>query len=253
MFRFLKHFLSAKHSNGFGVHSPYIFNFIKNVIYEKNVFYVYDEIETLRIKLLQDHRKIYFNDFGTGKDRTTTVAEIAKKSIKNKKEAQLIFRIANFVQPDIILELGTSLGLTTSYLSATNSKSKCITVDGCISVLKIAEENFLNLNRYNILPFQGNIEDVLPRICQQFPKFDLVFIDANHTSEALIRYFEMLLSNITDETVIIVDDIHLTSDMEQGWKSIKNHPEVIVSMDLYCIGIVFFKKELNKNHYVLRF
>lgn len=231
------------------MHSPFLFDFVKNVIYEKHPYYIYSVVERQRQKMLADKRKIYFEDYGTGKNRYIAVSEIAVKSIKKRKHAQLIYRIANFTKPDVVLELGTSLGITTSYLSSVSES--CITIEGSEAVAEIAKQNFNELQRSNIHLVTGDIATVLPDIVQHTESLDLVFIDANHTSKALNAYFDICMTKINPRSVMIIDDIHYSKDMESGWNYIKQHPEVSVTMDLYELGIVFFRPDLGRTNYKL--
>jgi len=42
--------------------------------------------------------------------------------------------------------------------------------------------------------------------------------------------------------------------MEQAWETIKSNEAVRCTIDLFFIGIVFFKKEIKeKQHFVIRF
>src|SRR5205085_10137569 len=105
-------------SNAHGIHSPFVFDLLNNVIHDKSEFYGFELIESLRSKLLLDHHRIKVTDFGTGKKfREQSISSIAAKSVKSKKYAQLLFRLANKFKPETILELGTSLGISTLYLS----------------------------------------------------------------------------------------------------------------------------------------
>jgi predicted O-methyltransferase YrrM len=253
MWRFLRHLLTAKNTGGHGIHSPYVFNFVKNVVYEKNPYYVYSEIENVRKQMLSDRNSLFFNDFGTGKNRIIKVSEVAAKSVKKKKYAQLIYRVVNFIKPDVVLELGTSLGLTTCYIAAVSEKTKCITIEGCTSIAEIARHNFEKLKRQNINLITGNIDVVLPDVIRSVTQLDLIFIDANHTSEALINYFEQCMGKITPESIMIIDDIHYSKEMEKGWSYIQNKDEVKVTLDLFEIGIVFFKTDINTGNFKLMF
>ena len=41
--------------------------------------------------------------------------------------------------------------------------------------------------------------------------------------------------------------------MEEAWNEIKNHEKVRVSIDLFKMGLIFFKKELSYEQYVIKF
>lgn len=252
-YKFLQHSLTARHSYGFGIHSPYIYHFTKFIVYEKNPFYVFPAIEALRDSLKKDDRVISVTDFGTGRGGDKRVKSIAGKSLKSPKFGQLLFRIANFCKCNVILELGTSLGLTTAYFATTNEKCRCVTMEGCSQTAKIARDNFDKLQLNNIELVIGDIDENLPSLVKSIDCIDLLFIDANHRSEAVLRYFEECLPKIHDKSVVIIDDIYWSKDMEFAWKTIKNRKEVTATIDLFQVGIVFFNPELHKKNYKMWF
>ncbi len=251
VFKYLKHVLTARHSYGFGIHSPLIFRFVRNVVYEKNEYYAFEVIEKLRKELHNDTKSVEVKDFGTGESKPKKIAEIAQKSLKRAKSARLLYRTVNFVKPETILELGTSLGITTCYLAAYSEKCKCTTIEGCPEIARIAEKNFKELKYNNITLLNGEIDKILPGFLAGTDTLDFVFIDANHTSTALISYFNQCVTKASSVSVFVVDDIHWSDDMESGWKYIQNHSSVKTTIDVFDMGIVFFNADLNKQHYRL--
>jgi len=252
-FKFILHFLSAKNTHGFGVHSPYVFHFTNFVIYNKGSYYIFSNIEKIRSALKNDKRRLTVDDFGTGKKREILVSEIAKKSIKSVKYGQLLYRLSDYIRARNIVELGTSVGLTTSYLAAPSSVSRVVSLEGSQQIANVAIENFKQLRLKNIQIITGNIDQTLSKVLNEFDHLDLVFIDANHTSKAVLNYFEQALNKINSDSIIIIDDIHWSADMEKAWKIIKDHSLVMSTIDLFEMGIVFFNSDLNKKHYKMRY
>ena len=250
--RYLIHFFEAKNTKGHGVHSPYLFRFTQNVIYDKNPFYIFPAIEKLRAQLRRDERFLHLTDFGTGNNSVLKVRDIAKKSLKTPNRARLLFRTVHFLQAKTVLELGTSLGVTTAYLASPNSDLECVTFEGSEEVAAVARENFEKLGLKNIRQITGNIDNTLEPFLQENKILDVVFFDANHRQEAVLRYFDLCVKHITRNSVFIVDDIHWSTDMEDAWFSILNHPEVQSSIDLFDCGLVFFDKYLPKKHFKMR-
>jgi len=253
VFKFVIHFLTAKNSYGFGVHSPFIFHFTKFVIYDKSSYYIFSSIEKIRSTLIKDKKVINFVDFGTGKNRSKSIKEIASKSLKSAKYGQFLYRVSDFCKASNILELGTSFGLTTSYLASSLSTSKIVSLEGSQQIANIAIENFNLLNIKNIKIVVGDINQTLKKVLNEFDQLDLIFIDANHTSVATLSYFEQILNKIHSDSCIVIDDIHWSKDMEKAWKEIKNHTKVTTSIDLFQVGIVFFNSDLNRKHYKMRY
>lgn len=253
IWRYFKHVVTARNTNGFGVHSPFIYQFVRFVIYEKYYFYSFTTIENTRKKLKSDKKKIDIQDFGTGYDRKETVSRIASNSIKSEKYGQLFFRIINYYKFRQILELGTSLGITTSYLASSSNRINCTSLEGSSEIADIAQENFKILGLNNIHVKVGNIDNTLNDVLNEVTELDFVFFDANHQSDAVLNYFEKCIPKIHQNSIFVIDDIHWSKDMELAWEVIKNNTAVTTTIDLFQSGIVFFNKDLYKKHYKMRF
>lgn len=253
LLKYIQHFFSARHTGGHGIHSPFVFHFVRFVVYEKNPFYVFGDIEKVRRELKADERVVSVTDLGMGQSGEREVKDIARKALKNPKFGQLLFRIVNSRKCDMVLELGTSLGVTTSYLASANSSARCVTMEGCPEIAKIARQNFDKLQLENVDIVVGDIDRNLTQVLDKLEKVDMVFIDANHRSEAVLNYFEKCLSKATDETVMVIDDIYWSDDMERAWKEIKEHEKTTATLDLFQLGIVFFNPDLEKKNYKIRF
>jgi len=251
--KFIRHFLSAKNTHGFGVHSPYVFHFIKFVINSKSFYYKFSAIEKIRLSMKKDRRVLNVVDYGTGTKKNKSIAGITSKSVKSAKYGQLLFKLSNYIKARSILELGTSLGITTSYLASASSASRVVSLEGSTEIADVAIENFKLLNINNIKIVTGNIDITLSEVLNEYDQLDLVFIDANHKSTAVLSYFEMCLKKIHKESIIVVDDIYWSPDMEKAWRGIKENPRVTATIDLFQLGIVFFNSDLYKKHYKMRY
>ncbi len=248
-YKYTRHALKAKHTKGHGIHSPYLYRFTQNAVYEKNPFYLFNSIEALRESLKYDDRTIAMEDFGTGGNREIRVRDIAKSSLKRTRLAQLLYRVVNFTNAKNVLELGTSLGITTAYLSSPSAEIKCISLEGSSAVAEIARENFEKLEISNAEIVVGNIDETLAPALSELGKADVVFFDANHRKEPVLKYFSQCLEHIHPESVFIFDDIHWSSEMEKAWCTIRKHERVTATIDLFELGIVFFNKSFPKKNY----
>ena len=243
----------SKAGNAHHLHSPFAFDLYTNIIATKKNYYCFSNIEALRLKLLDDHKQFEKIEFGTGKNRIVRVSEVAKQSVKPAKEGQLLFKLIEHAGSKKIIELGTSLGLSTAYMASVDTHSKVITLEGCTHTLEIAKNNFDVLRLKNIQGIQGDFKETLPKALQQLGEVDFVFFDGNHQYEATMKYFTECLPHIHSKTIFVFDDIYWSKGMTQAWQEICAHSSVKLSIDLFSLGLVFFAPELSKQHVTLRF
>jgi len=256
--KYLSYQLTASNGKGHGVHSPFVFEFITKVLRDKKEYDSYRKIESIRKELLNHPQIIHVDDFGAGstimKMNERKVKDIARSSLKPKKFAQLLFRIVNYYKPEVIVELGTSLGVTTSYLASCNQNAKIYTCEGAEKIAAVAQNNFNQLGLQNIELISGNFDNTLPPLLSRLNTIDFAFIDGNHRKEPTLNYFYQLLSHSTNSTILIFDDIHWSKEMEAAWHEIQQHPSVTLTIDLFFIGIVCMNDAIKvKQHFSVRY
>jgi predicted O-methyltransferase YrrM len=256
--KYLRYYFTASNGKGHGVHSPFVFEFIKFVLNDKKKYDVYDAIEKQRQVLLKDKTIIEVEDFGAGstviKTKQRVVKDIAASSLKPKKYSQLLFRMIQFYNKENVLELGTSFGITTSYMSSAKNNPAVTSMEGSQSIANIAQQNFNTLQLKNVNIITGDFEKTLSPFLNNSNEIDFAFLDGNHRKIPTLQYFNQILSNSTEETIVVFDDIHWSKEMEEVWEEIKIHEAVTLSIDLFFIGIVFFKKDFKvKQHFSVRF
>ncbi|MGJ7031462.1 O-methyltransferase [Niabella hirudinis] len=256
--KYFKYYIHASNSKGHGMHSPFVFELITKVMNDFTRYPAYDKIETLRKELLKDGEIITVEDLGAGSSKTRsctrTVASIAKNAAKPAKYGQLMYRMIRHYKARRILEMGSSLGLTTSYLAAADPEARVITMEGAPSVAALAKKHFSALELTNIELVEGDFDDTLPAVLESMPKIDFAFIDGNHRQEPTERYFKQLLPHVHNDTLLIFDDIHWSREMETAWKNIVAHEAVTCDVDLFYIGIVSFRNAFKeKQGFSVRF
>ena len=250
--KYIKYWFSAKTAHG--IHSPFVFALYNDVINQKGSYYSFDKIEQMRKRLLLSKKEIDVTDLGAGKSGKRTIAEIAERSAKNKKYCELLFRLVYHFKPNTILELGTSLGISTSYLASANPNAKIITIEGCPNTANEAKKNFESLGLKNIESSVGNFDDRLSSVIgHQSSVLDFVFFDGNHKKVPTLKYFRQCLDSANNNSVFIFDDIHWSHEMEEAWEEIKKNPQVTVTIDLFFLGLVFFRKEQAKENFNIRY
>jgi predicted O-methyltransferase YrrM len=255
---FLRHWWHA--GNAHGLHSPFVYALYTEVISRPSPHTpAFGAIETLRQQLRQSPETISVTDLGagsrTGAGTLRRVAQIARSAQKPVRYAQLMHRLVARFRPATILELGTSLGLTTAYLAdaAAPFGSRVISFEGCPNIAKKAGQHLNELGYPDVEIIVGDLGETLAREVQHVPALDFVFFDANHRYTPTIQYFSTCLSYAHNDSAFVFDDIHWSAEMEQAWETIKAHPAVQVTVDLFGVGLVFFRKEQPKQHFVLRF
>jgi len=250
---FLTYWLDAvtEHS----LHSPFYYDFYTRILKEKYPIDKFRNIESIRAKFLTEETPINFTDFGAGSINQVglqrTISQIARYSLSQKKFSERYAQIIRHFNFKHVIELGTSLGINTLYFASVGD-TQVSTFEGDPHLVNRAEVLFESQGmKINVIA--GNIDKTLPQYLQHSPKVDLAFIDANHRYEPTTRYVKELISRIHDQSILILDDIHYSPEMEKAWNEIREHRLVYGSMDLFRCGLLFFNPSLNKQHVVLQF
>ena len=246
--------------NEHAVHSPFVFSLLTKCFYDKKSKPEYAVLRKYRNSLLANKNTIEVTDFGAGskvfKSNTRVIAQIAKTAGISRKRAELLFRITHYFQPDSVLEIGTSLGLATAALSlgsqSVGIKAKITTLEGCPNTMAITKSQLQLFNFDNVNPIIIEFSSFLGDIQLQTLNFKLIYFDGNHSKKATLDYFDLLLPTITNETVWIIDDINWSPEMKNAWEIIKTHPKVTVTIDTFQWGLVFFRREQPKQHFIIR-
>ena len=194
-------------------------------------------------------------DLGAGsrisKNNKRTIQSIAKNALAPASQAQAIFKIIEHFKPNNILELGTSLGLTTCYMAEANRKSIVYTIEGSKAIALKAQQLFDSRNLNNIKSLIGNFDDVLPPLLNEMSTIDLAYIDGNHRYEATMRYVETILNKCNQDSIIILDDIYWSKEMTKAWMELKSDVRFSISLDYYHFGVLFLQKRMTKEDFKL--
>lgn len=252
-FQFLKHLRLARRWDAF--HSPYLFDLFTACCDESKESPAFQKIEFRRRALLSSKEQILRLDYGAGsvseqKNQVSPVAQIAKNALSRPFQCRFLFRLVEFLKPRRTLEFGTSLGISTAYMSAGCSTSAIDTVEGDPEVAKIASVTFNQLGCKNITLYPSRFQDYIDRKLDQKEKIDLFFLDGHHTAKALLHYYNALKPRIHSNTIIVVDDIYWSKDMNGGWFELINYPEVTQSVDCFHFGLIFLNNDFigKENH-----
>ncbi len=255
--QWLKYRLISRHAGGHGIHSPFVYQLLTKAIESKTPPQVVKTIETIRKSLIKNIEEVRVKELGAPSRVFTSdkrsIKKIAKYTATHPKYAQLLWRLVDYFKPNTILELGTSLGISGMYLCMHQHLPRLISVEGSESLASIARQNLTTLRPDGTNVIVGEISECLPIVFDLMPKIDFAYFDANHQFAPSMKYFEQCLCHFHQYSVLVVADIHLNPGMQQAWKKICQHERVVVTIDLFGLGLVFFNKACSKQNFVIRF
>lgn len=243
----------------FKVHSPFVYTFYTEVIQDRTPSKACAFIEKHRRKLFKQKNLLETTDFGSAcitseyKTRVRTVSDVARKSSISEKYASLLYRITVFSKAENILEIGTAMGISTMYIACAAPKSHIMTMEGCAMIAQKALDGFKKHKLDNIKLIQGNFDKTLSKSLKTVNKLDLVFIDGNHKEKATVSYFNEILPKLHSGSIVVIDDIHWSKGMENAWNKISGRKEVSISIDLFRMGILIFREDIAKEHFLLKY
>lgn len=244
-----------KSTNQHGVHSPFVYDLVTKCFYKKTPINLLSLFFAKKQHLLDNKTSIKVTDFGSGsrvfKSNVRKVADICKIAGVSNKKANLLIRLVHYFSPKNILEIGTSVGLATTAIKIANNTSNITTLEGCPETSKIANNYFKKNNYKNITSIVGDFSKTLPKTVEN-KKYDFIYFDGNHTKKSTLDYFNTCLQTIHNNSIWVFDDIYWSNEMQEAWSEIKNHPKVTVTVDIFYWGIVFFRKEQEKEHFKIR-
>lgn len=227
--------------------------FVDGVLRDNRYYYIFDRIEQARTSYLHSKEEIAFMEMGAGSkklgDTKRKVSDIAKTSLSPMRTCKWLFNTAKYCQADHILELGSSLGISTAYLAAARPKSPMISMEGNPACAEYTRDLLKDLGLNSAKVITGNFDNKLDGTLQEMAKVDLAYMDGNHSYDATIRYFEAILPYLHERTIIVLDDIYWSDGMLRAWEEIKKHPQVSHTVDVYHQGFVFFDSNHEKAHW----
>lgn len=251
---FLRFYAAAQ--TRYQVHSPFAFDWVNAVLEDERWFYAFDDIEAVRREMLESPVILDVEDYGAatpdGKPalRQIPLRHLARTVASSPGQGRTLFRLADWLHPKRVLELGGSVGVGTMYLAAAARNARIIALEGSEACAHIARTNLgiLNLEQH-VEVVSGPFRDTLEAALGQLGEVDLVFFDGHHDGPATIDYFEKCLPFAHGRTVFVFDDLYWSADMTAAWEKIKAHPKVTLSVDCYDLGFVFFNPDLGaKQH-----
>lgn len=243
--------------NEHSLHAPFAFHFYTKIVKPDEIHSEFFSIEAVRNKFLHSKKIIQLHDPEPGSLNTRChqrqLKDITRNSLTPPKYSRLLYRIARHMQAKHIVELGTSLGINTLYLSSAAPESQLYTFDGCEATADEAQQVFEWWHLKNIHMETGNIDQNLPALLQHIPQIDLLYINADHHYTPTIQYYEHCKKKAHKSSIFILNGIYWSKEMKKTWQHMRHDPLVSLSLDLFGVGIIFFRKLYNKQHHLLMF
>jgi len=210
------------------------------------------DLEEIRKQLLNDQEILEIEDFGAGskklkKNKFRKTSKVTKYSTTGRKFSQIYQFFCSLTPAKHVLELGTCVGINTKYLEKV-TKGDLYSMEGSESLWRKAQEKNRRKSTHYTL---GNIKEILPGHLRQKGKVDFTLIDATHNYQGTVSYFDTLLPYLDHDSIMIIADIHWSAEMQKAWKEIIGCSRVSLSIDFYECGVLFFRKDLTKTHYIL--
>ena len=239
----LQFYLKASNSKGHGTHSPLVYHFITEILNDTRNFYAYQEIDALKNKLISDKRKINIS----GKE--TSVSSFVKTSLPTKYN-QLLFRMVAYYKPSYILEIGSSLGITTAYLASPDKKKGVHTIESNEPLAIISLQTVSSLALPNTSQSIGNIRKPFSEI----PERKYGFILINHPNWESEEQIKDIFSIVEEDAIVIFVGINKNAETKLVWNHLISNLNKSISVNLFNFGIIFLKKEvLKKQQFTIRF
>ena len=255
-FKYLNYKIFNGNRRGHGIHSPFVFSFIQQVLINTKEDAQLTRIHEWHKNLRKRNLPVGKVSFGAGTKCTRIFSsgrsDHAGRIGPSFKYGKLLYKLVRFSSPRQIIELGTGAGISLGYLAMADPDLEVISVEGCPERSAFAEENIKTLGLKNITLICSSFDDFLrdhPRIRKPF----LIYIDGNHSYLPTLKYFKYFCSLADENSIIVIDDIHWSKEMEQAWEEIKTSPHVRISIDLFFTGILFFRKSIAKQDFIIDF
>ena len=187
-----------RYSRGFGVQSPWAYRMVRYVINEHYPYYAYDDLA------------LSYPGLG----------------VVERKMCELCLRLANSVQPSLVVNFDDAGGAYGAYFGAGCRKARIESVSSALSPVRLSDMIGGCGGRFvaRLVPCSG-LADQLASIC----------------------------SAARAGSAVVVHGIHSDSNARGVWRRIVSDEPGVVTFDLYYCGLVFFDEKRYKQNYIINF
>ncbi len=254
---YMKHLFYLGHRKGHGIHSPYLFEFVNKVIFNGARVEVPWGVVRAHKELKKDQTMIPVGRLGAASNldpsMKRSVGSFVKHSSVNDKYGALLYRITNWFEPEMIIELGSGLGISTLYLASGSPEVPLHSIEGNTDRAAFAVQLICRSKLGSASVHWGEmgekLDDLIPLIEGRF----VAFVDGNHRYEPTVANVKKLIGVAGEEALIIMDDIYWSKEMYEAWREVISWPGVRVSIDLYQMGILLLRSDLDKADFKIKF
>lgn len=249
---YIKYCFTSGHQHGFGIHSPYLFHLVTRIIEEDLPYYKYSLIEKVRKLMSQvDERIGVFNDDGT--KRLRKIKSVVGDYAITPKYGQLLFRLVNYYKPSVILEYGTTCGISTMYMAAPNSKTSVYSLSKQPEMADLSQSMCERIAMHNIK--RSKATDLMAeaqRLVQEMPEDDFLYINSATPAE-VSTLVNLRMARNGKRFFIVVPNPYTTDEMWNVWQALKADERVKLSINIFNLGILIANENLQKEDFILRF
>jgi predicted O-methyltransferase YrrM len=151
-------------------------------------------------------------------------------------------------RPRTIVEFGTAFGVSGMYFLAgleQNEGGLLWTFEPNETWAELARQNLAAISprhRLTIGTFEQQVEGCLGAD----ERIDLAFIDAIHTSAFVLPQLELVLARTSPDALVILDDIHFSSEMRACWEQVALDARFRASLALgQRVGLLELEPSIN--------
>ncbi|MDA3867670.1 MAG: class I SAM-dependent methyltransferase [Salinivirgaceae bacterium] len=253
----LSYYLFSKHGKGFGIHSPFAYKLISETFLPAQTDrLLLQTINQLYKTLASAKAKIKNNSNGSRvrtKSNLTTVGKLNKTSSLKPKYIALLSKLIEKHNLTRILELGTCCGVTSTCLASINNKNKITTIEKDVDRAHRARYEFEKCGLQNVQLLETDFNSGISALKKEKAGFDLIFIDGDHSYEGTLAYYHQLKDMVSENGVMVFDDIYWSKGMTKAWRTICNEQDKGITIDIFQMGLLFIRPQQAKEHFTIRF
>lgn len=242
-----RYYLGAK--SIYQMHAPYMYDLLQFIYDQDRNYYDFIKIHEASKYLETNYNLIVETEFSkTHQQAGLNIATMYKKSGHSLLAYERLYRLVTFIKSKNSLELGASVGMSGLSIALANKYGTHTSVEGNRTLAESTNSLFKNYELNSAHCVHARFDEFLVSKSKS-SLFDFVFIDGDHRYQALLDNFNKLVTMLTEDAVILIDDIHWSEEMHKAWIELSRHPSIHCSLEMMRWGMLFKSKKLTKGHF----